>query len=212
MESRFGYDFSGVRIHNDGKSSESADKINANAYTKGNNIVFGRGQYSPSTQEGKKLIAHELVHVIQQGKETDNKYANARNIMTNTELIQRECANGVWQYEYDACSVPSLVVFLIGASDKDNPAGGEDSHFSNNSRTGPCDKHDECYQTCGSSRERCDNQMYYDMMNICSKSVDAVRCIHFGELYYDGLRKYGGSAFRERQHESCLCHATSGFA
>ena len=66
MESRFGYDFSNVRIHNDDRSAESADSIHALAYTSGNDIVFNEGAYSPDTTEGQKLLAHELTHVVQQ--------------------------------------------------------------------------------------------------------------------------------------------------
>ena len=66
MESKFAYDFSGVRIHADEEAARSAELANALAYTVGNDIVFGKGQYQPSTFEGKRLLAHELAHVIQQ--------------------------------------------------------------------------------------------------------------------------------------------------
>ena len=68
FESRMGYDFSGVRVHNDGAAHQSAKNINAVAFTHGNNIVFRSGQYNPDTYEGKNLIAHELTHVVQQEK------------------------------------------------------------------------------------------------------------------------------------------------
>ena len=66
FESRFGYDFSKVRIHSDQKAAMSANSLNASAYTLGNNIVFGDSQYRPDSEEGKRLIAHELTHVLQQ--------------------------------------------------------------------------------------------------------------------------------------------------
>jgi hypothetical protein len=66
MEPKFGYDFSNVKIHNDTAAHQSASNINALAYTHGNNIVFGAGQYQPDTQAGKQLLAHELTHVVQQ--------------------------------------------------------------------------------------------------------------------------------------------------
>ncbi len=66
MEPRFGHDFSKVRVHTDDKASNSAKLINARAYTLGNQIVFGFGEYVPATFEGQRLIAHELVHTIQQ--------------------------------------------------------------------------------------------------------------------------------------------------
>jgi uncharacterized protein DUF4157 len=65
MESRFGYDLSGVRIHKDTRATESAQSVNALAYSVGQDIVFGQGQYAPRTKEGQKLLAHELVHTIQ---------------------------------------------------------------------------------------------------------------------------------------------------
>ncbi|MGH8050318.1 MAG: eCIS core domain-containing protein [Arenimonas sp.] len=66
MENRFNQDFSNVRIHTDGREANSAEMINARAYTKRNDIVFGPGQYQPETSGGKRLLAHELTHVVQQ--------------------------------------------------------------------------------------------------------------------------------------------------
>ena len=64
--SRMGYDFSNVRIHTDAHAAQAARSINALAYTHGNNIVFGAGQYAPETRGGQHLLAHELAHVVQQ--------------------------------------------------------------------------------------------------------------------------------------------------
>lgn len=66
MESRFGREFGSVRLHTNTKAAESAQSVNALAYTVGQDIVFGTGQYAPRTKEGQRLIAHELAHVIQQ--------------------------------------------------------------------------------------------------------------------------------------------------
>ena len=66
MEQRFGHDFSHVRVHTGGTADQSAREVNANAYTVGNNVVFGAGQFAPQTQSGKRLLAHELTHVVQQ--------------------------------------------------------------------------------------------------------------------------------------------------
>jgi hypothetical protein len=73
FEPRFGYDFSNVRIHNDSVAAKSAQGINALAYTSGNNIVFNQNQYSPETDSGKRLLAHELTHVVQQGESLKTK-------------------------------------------------------------------------------------------------------------------------------------------
>ncbi|WP_338761576.1 DUF4157 domain-containing protein [Massilia sp. METH4] len=66
FDSRFGYDFSAVRVHTGGAAAQSARAINALAYTAGHDIVFGAGQYAPDTDAGRHLLAHELTHVIQQ--------------------------------------------------------------------------------------------------------------------------------------------------
>jgi hypothetical protein len=67
MEPRFGYDFSHVRIHTDERAARSAGAVNALAYTVGQDVVFGTGRYAPGTAEGRRLLAHELTHVMQQG-------------------------------------------------------------------------------------------------------------------------------------------------
>lgn len=66
FESRFGHDFSQVRVHTDAGSSASASAVQARAYTVGEHIVFGQGQYDPASKAGQLLLAHELTHVLQQ--------------------------------------------------------------------------------------------------------------------------------------------------
>jgi len=75
FEPRFSYDFSQVRVHTDSRAAESARVVNARAFTVGLDVVFGAGQYAPGTSEGRRLMAHELTHVVQQsGKNrTHNK-------------------------------------------------------------------------------------------------------------------------------------------
>jgi hypothetical protein len=72
MEPRFVHDFSHVRVHTDAKAAESARAVNAQAYTVGQDIVFGAGQYAPGTRGGSQLLAHELAHVVQQDREEPN--------------------------------------------------------------------------------------------------------------------------------------------
>lgn len=72
FEPRFGTDFSQVRVHADRQAAEAARAVNARAFTLGRDIVFGTGEYQPRASEGKKLLAHELAHVVQQGSETNN--------------------------------------------------------------------------------------------------------------------------------------------
>lgn len=66
MEQRFGYDFSRVRVHTDAAAEQSALEVDAHAYTVGHQMVFGAGRFAPGMHEGRRLIAHELAHVVQQ--------------------------------------------------------------------------------------------------------------------------------------------------
>ena len=72
MEPRFGYNFGNVRVHADAHAAESTRALNALAYTVGHDVVFGREQFSPSSTKGRQLLAHELVHVIQQSGDEPN--------------------------------------------------------------------------------------------------------------------------------------------
>lgn len=91
MEPRFGFDFSKVRIHDDVQAHQSAKDINALAYTHQNNIVFGEGNYQPQSDEGKKLLAHELTHVVQQyatelNHTVQNNYNNIKQFRAYNSL------------------------------------------------------------------------------------------------------------------------------
>jgi hypothetical protein len=66
MGQRFGHDFSQVRVHTGAAAEQSARDVNAHAYTVGNNVVFGAGRFVPGSHEGRRLLAHELAHVMQQ--------------------------------------------------------------------------------------------------------------------------------------------------
>jgi hypothetical protein len=74
MEPRFGHDFSNVQVHTDTRAAESARAVNALAYTVGDHIAFEAGQYDPSSGRGRRLLAHELTHVVQ-----NRNHANRTN-------------------------------------------------------------------------------------------------------------------------------------
>jgi hypothetical protein len=67
MSSGIGADFSNVRIHTDSRAAEMSQSIQAKAFTVGNHIYFNKGEYNPQHAEGKRLLAHELTHTVQQG-------------------------------------------------------------------------------------------------------------------------------------------------
>jgi len=88
MESRFGHDFSRVRVHVDPLAAESASKLEARAYTVGTDVVFGAGQYAPHTPAGKGLVAHELAHVLQQ--RIAPAHADSYSVLDPAEAFERE--------------------------------------------------------------------------------------------------------------------------
>jgi outer membrane protein OmpA-like peptidoglycan-associated protein len=91
MDSRFGHDFSSVRVHTDTPAADSARSVNAKAYTVGNHIVFSNGLYNPSSQVGRRLIAHELAHTIQQhGVASATPQAQSFRISEPGDSLERE--------------------------------------------------------------------------------------------------------------------------
>jgi hypothetical protein len=109
FESRFGYDFSGVRIHADSRAAAAAASIGAKAFTSGRDVVFAAGRYAPGTDEGRRILAHELTHVVQQNRtlprlpmqgavnnhETASRPVGASSMpsirLTSPLMIQRDC-------------------------------------------------------------------------------------------------------------------------
>jgi hypothetical protein len=115
FESRFGADFSSVRLHTGSNASEAARALNARAFTVGRDVAFAAGQYQPQTTAGKKLMAHELAHVIQQNagtsqlKSMTHRESTADSIRRAT-YIQRTNGGGCsslnsalqWDYTFRA--------------------------------------------------------------------------------------------------------------
>ena len=95
FEPRFGHDFSGVRIHADAAAEESARELNARAYTVRHNIVFGAGRFAPGTEEGRRLLAHELTHVIQQSVSSNFAPVHADDLLQRKVILKgSELKNG----------------------------------------------------------------------------------------------------------------------
>jgi hypothetical protein len=96
MEPRFSADFSHVRIHTDTRAAESAHAVNALAYTVGHDVVFGANKYAPSSHKGRRLLAHELAHTIQQRNASGAPpSADPHGIFeSSADAAGREVANG----------------------------------------------------------------------------------------------------------------------
>jgi hypothetical protein len=112
FESHFNQDFSRVRVHTDSKAAESARAVNALAYTVGNKVVFGAGQYVPHTPSGRGLLAHELTHVMHAGNapvgsnlEIGSSTSAEEHLAEHNETLARPAAaqgafgSGRWQLE-----------------------------------------------------------------------------------------------------------------
>ncbi|MFV8748961.1 DUF4157 domain-containing protein [Nannocystaceae bacterium ST9] len=94
FEQRFAHDFGAVRIHAGERAAKSAESLNAQAYTAGPNIVFGAGMYRPADSRGRRLLAHELSHVVQQGAAPEHLHQNRRGstapqLRSNRAIVQR---------------------------------------------------------------------------------------------------------------------------
>lgn len=109
MEDGFGQDFSSVRIHADASAAHSADAVGALAYTVGQSIVFGRGQFLPETMTGQRLLAHELAHVVQQ------RSGRVRAVIAR-ESPEEECPKGHRigeNVKHGAAPAGDTVVYII---------------------------------------------------------------------------------------------------
>jgi len=114
LERGFGFDFGHVRVHTGAKAAESAAAVNALAYTVGSDVVFGEGQYDTASERGKRLLAHEISHVVQQGSGVENpglqRFETSEtpkiaptfaDMLTQIKkLIQAATKNGVFNFDY----------------------------------------------------------------------------------------------------------------
>ncbi len=119
-EPRFGADFGDVRIHTDARAGHLAGAIQAKAFTVGRDIFFGAGQYSPGTIRGKRLMAHELTHTIQQDSSTKiRRYGHPPHRAIVVESLKgtytKEEIGKIYKgnFERDFAQVPSVLVNLI---------------------------------------------------------------------------------------------------
>ena len=103
MESSFGADFSGVRIHTDSRAEGMSNALHAQAFTNGNDVYFNKGKYNTTNTEGQHLLAHELTHTIQQGAAVQKK----EQISSTTSGIQR-------LFDFDLSSLNRYARYIPG--------------------------------------------------------------------------------------------------
>ncbi|MGW6512581.1 eCIS core domain-containing protein [Streptomyces niveus] len=123
LESRMGADFSDVRIHNDSAAHESAKGVGAHAYTVGNNVVFQRDAYDPSSPQGRTTLAHELTHVIQQrqGPVEGTEAPGGIRVSDPSDRFEREAVTNADRVLADPTPAPAPPV-AVQASASATPA------------------------------------------------------------------------------------------
>jgi hypothetical protein len=116
MEHRFAHDFSNVRVHTHARAAESAAAVGARAYTVGRDVAFAAGEYAPYTGAGRRLIAHELAHVVQQhGARLSNARAGIM-IGASNDPLEREADAAAQRANEDAAPASASASLSAGAS------------------------------------------------------------------------------------------------
>lgn len=103
FEPRFGHDFSQVRVHTDARANETARALNARAYTLSSDVVFAAGEYKPDTPDGRRLLAHELTHVVQQ--QNSNAEAHVATSSFSIASVNDEAEVEADQVASEVCSM-----------------------------------------------------------------------------------------------------------
>jgi hypothetical protein len=198
FEPRFGHDFSNVRIHTDSVAAKSAQSINALAYTTGNNIVFNSGQYSAETDSGKRLIAHELTHVIQQGSDNSGKSVQTKSIAKDNDYTEQTAVNEK--------KMPAIIESIINASPLLKPyleadAGKVDAKGKFKVKYGKANllaAYRECY---GADPETESIGGFYCRKDDTIYTVDGIGKEHtstFGEAIHEGIHKKSKLSFSNK--------------
>ena len=103
MENRFGTDFSDVKIHTGSQAVQMSRELNAQAFTVGNDIYFNEGKYSPNSDSGKHLLAHELTHTIQQQSRLQRQVIQRQLACPSTLTADEDTPIGFKSYNGDSC-------------------------------------------------------------------------------------------------------------
>ena len=126
FEARFGHDFSQVRLHQGNRASEAARALGARAYTLGQDVVFGQGEYRHESDQGRRLIAHELTHVVQQtgaGRPRIQRQGSAALSTTEGQLLPAAPPESIGQgLAQPECTPASEIYELQGTMTSSNPA------------------------------------------------------------------------------------------
>jgi Domain of unknown function (DUF4157) len=124
MESAFGSDFSGVRIHTDSRANGLNQSLSARAFATGRDVFFRQGEYNPGTSSGRELLAHELTHVVQQDGDSIRRQMTVSQPGDAHEIEADQMARAVMQLEHS----PSVDRQMLGRQeDKEIPLAAKRS-------------------------------------------------------------------------------------
>lgn len=177
MGQAFEADFSQVKVHTNSKANELSRSLHARAFTTGQDIFFGQGEYNPSTHEGQELLAHELTHVIHQ---------NGTGVR-NANTFQRKCREG-----HSGPLEEKMYVCTRSAFFQGSPATHKYMFFSDGSFCGmgsaqsekgpagdtckeywmPKEKMQEVKKVCQANKEAADDKLWKPVINDCHKVVE----------------------------------------
>ncbi|PSR52325.1 hypothetical protein AHMF7605_01705 [Adhaeribacter arboris] len=144
---RMGYDFSQVRIHTNTEAEQSAKDMNAKAYAVDNHVVFNQGQYNPNSQAGKKLLAHELTHVVQQKNNNQELVSRATEKALNRMAeSQTSSSNG------KATNTPNKIAYgCEGVEVEGKTEANYTDSYTSTGTTTPSTKCEDCPDDCVSA-------------------------------------------------------------
>ncbi len=126
FEPRFGHDFGEVRVHHDERAAASARSVGARAYTVGRDIVFGRGEYAAGTNAGRRFLAHELAHTVQQGRAPASQPRMQRKLMVSKPADMIDTPGGKGAVQTNAATIDSYLKTLCPSGTPSvDPATGE---------------------------------------------------------------------------------------
>ena len=123
FEPRFGQDFSEVRVHSGAIADQSASEMNANAYTVGNNMVFGAGRFVPGSADGQRLVAHELAHVVQQSRGGKTLMRDSAPAATGLAGVPEQTRKSL---SFDTLETPRNLRLFFGVAGEPNLADNVD--------------------------------------------------------------------------------------
>lgn len=113
FEQRFGHDFSGVQVQSDQSANDSARSLGARAFTAGAHMVFGAGEYEPRTSTGRRLIAHELAHIVQQRRSPQSHALIQRKLIATGDAARFAAfANSIISVQFEVVIATSGEVSL----------------------------------------------------------------------------------------------------